>query len=192
MIMKRTLPAFCLFLALPFCAQAAMFGDDPRPTVSASGASFDTVFSPGEDADKVVVKSISSAQKSVRVAAQFFTSKPVAEALVAAKRSGKDVQIVLDKGNDHTGTSAAPFLLAMSQPPRMAVKYDHLYASYMIIDDSKIIVGKIAGIAAADEGQKNATALLIIAGAPDLAKRYLSNWQGLWDNSVEMKDDKKK
>src|SRR4051794_10649525 len=72
--------------------------------------SIQVAFSPNAGATEAVVAVIQSAQKTVHLAAYSFTSKPIAQALLAAKARGVDVEAVLDKSNATAGYTAATFL----------------------------------------------------------------------------------
>jgi len=175
-----------LLLALPVTAAASLFEDSATPCVNATGTTYEAAFSPGGEVSPLIVKTIATAQKSIRVAGHDFTSKPVSEALVQAARAGRDLKVVLDKKtNGHNGYSNATFLRTMSYPPHL-MKQGSVYLNYIVIDEKDIIVGNIAGLPDADEEKKNAVGVLIIHNAPELAKRYLANWQKLWDASEEI------
>lgn len=187
--MRPWIATFFMAMA-PVCAQAGFFGDEPPAPLCANGATFDAYFSPTDNVAQHVAAAIASAQKTIRVAAYQFTSKPVSEALMRAMRAGKDVKIVLDKKNNKSGYSAAQFLLLMGQPPHLMKSDDDMREAYIIIDDKDVITGNISGTDDADDERKSPVGVLIIHNAPELAKRYQSNWQMLWDASEEMKKEK--
>lgn len=54
-------------------------------------------FSPHGGAEQAIVKLIGTAKQEITVLAYSFTSQPIAEALVAAKKRGVHVQLILDK-----------------------------------------------------------------------------------------------
>ena len=54
----------------------------------------EVAFSPHGGAAELVVKTIGDARKSIRVAAYGFTSKPIAVALLDARKRGVDVKVV--------------------------------------------------------------------------------------------------
>ena len=56
--------------------------------------SVEVAFSPSGGATELVVKVIGAAKQSIRVAAYAFTSRPIAKALVEARKLGVDVEIV--------------------------------------------------------------------------------------------------
>ena len=63
----------------------------------------DVAFSPKQGSLDLVLKTINSAQKTICMATYSFTSKPVALALLDAKRRGVLINIVSDfeANNDH-------------------------------------------------------------------------------------------
>jgi hypothetical protein len=58
-----------------FCCQA-----------EAADTELDVAFSPEQGATKLVIKALSEAHRSIRVAAYSFTSRPIAQALGRAKK----------------------------------------------------------------------------------------------------------
>jgi phosphatidylserine/phosphatidylglycerophosphate/cardiolipin synthase-like enzyme len=67
----------------------------------------EVAFSPKQGVTELVIKAISDAHKSIRVAAYSFTSRPIAQALVDAHRHGIEVMAVLDKSNKTARYSSA-------------------------------------------------------------------------------------
>src|SRR5689334_1750631 len=60
----------------------------------------ESAFSPDGASEELVLKVINASEHSIRLAAYSFTSPPVVKALLAAKRRGVDVRVVVDdKGN---------------------------------------------------------------------------------------------
>jgi phosphatidylserine/phosphatidylglycerophosphate/cardiolipin synthase-like enzyme len=56
-------------------------------------------FSPDRGALELVIRTIDSAHSTIRVAAYTFTSKPIAGALMRARKRGVDVRVVVDRSN---------------------------------------------------------------------------------------------
>lgn len=183
----KSLVAVCLLLS-PFAADASLFGNEcPQPAVSGDGVSFETAFAPDEQLSDLVVKAINSSKKSIRVAAHRFVSKNVSIALFNAERSRKvDVQILLDKGSNQDGYSAAMFFINMSVPPHELIHYKAQYQDFIIIDDRDILVGNISSIGEIDEETKSSASVLLVHNASALVKRYTDSWQKLWQNSEVM------
>src|ERR1035441_7996680 len=78
--------------------------------ISSLACDIQVAFSPDRGATELVIRTIESAKKTVRVAAYSFTSKPIALALVADAKRGVDVKVVVDKSQATTRYSAATFL----------------------------------------------------------------------------------
>jgi len=143
----------------------------------------EVAFSPDAGATALEVKAISEAKQSLRVAAYSFTSKPIAEALVAAHKRGVDVQVVLDKSNNRDKYTAATFLANMGIPTRIDSQYSIMHSKYMVIDGDTVETGSFNYTKAAE--RHNAENVIVIRDNPDLAKVYSQNWKRLWDESGE-------
>lgn len=159
--------------------------------INASGSRFETAFTPEQAISPLIVKAVKAAQKSVLVAAHRFVSKEVSVALYETARQGRQVKILLDSRNNKDGYSEAGFLIAMSQHPHATKNVDNQYQDYIVIDDKDVIIGNIAAIAEEEDEKKNAASVLVIHNAPELAHHYVGNFQKLWLDSEEMKDDRK-
>ncbi|WP_410541883.1 phospholipase D-like domain-containing protein [Wolbachia endosymbiont (group A) of Pherbina coryleti] len=82
LIMFRYLLIFLTCLLLSGCVSC------PSTTVC---------FTPRENCTNLIIDSVDHAKKSVLVQAYQFTSKPIAESLVQAKKRGVDVMVILDE-----------------------------------------------------------------------------------------------
>ncbi|MCE9812192.1 phospholipase D-like domain-containing protein, partial [Raoultella ornithinolytica] len=86
------------------------------PAVDA--ATIETGFSPEGTALQLVLKTLDSAQQEIRLMGYSFTSPEVVRSLIAAKRRGVDVRVVLDqKANSGKASMAALNLLASAGIP---------------------------------------------------------------------------
>src|SRR5262249_45892629 len=75
------------------------------------------VFSPKGGCPEAVFREIPAAGHEVLVQAYSFSSKPIAEALVAAKTRGVQVTLLLDKSNESEQYSDLPMLLEQGLAP---------------------------------------------------------------------------
>lgn len=82
-------------LCLPLCVTPAVLA---APAVQAG-------FSPEGSAPPLVISTLDSARESIRLMGYAFTSPEVAGALVAARRRGVDVRVVLDDKGNRSKTS---------------------------------------------------------------------------------------
>ena len=82
--------------------------EPPKPAAAVETTA--VYFTPGDQTTTAVVNELNAAKKSVRMQAYSFTSAPIAQALVGAKRRGVDVIALLDKSNKTANYSSADFL----------------------------------------------------------------------------------
>jgi len=132
-------------------------------------------FSPNGGCTDAVVSAIDQARKNVLVQAYSFTSAPIAQALVNAKRRGVDVQVILDKSQRSERYSGATYLANEGIP--VSIDSDHRIAhnKVMIIDGQTVITGSFNFTKSAESG--NAENVLLILHAPELASKYAENWK---------------
>lgn len=115
------------------------------------------------------------AKKSVLVQAYQFTSKPIAESLVQAKKRGIDVMVILDESQVSSKYSVINELFHKKIPVYIDYKPAISHSKIMIIDEQKIITGSFNFSDAAQK--RNAENLLIITGDPPLVEQYIKNWK---------------
>ena len=96
----------------------------------------EVAFAPEAGAEALVVKIISSARQSVRLAGCSFTSPAVVRSLVTAKRRGIDVKVLLDdKGNRSQASLAAMNLVVNAAIPlRVVSAYAIHHDKYIVVD----------------------------------------------------------
>lgn len=159
----------------------------PAPAAIAlpAGTSIEAGFSPSGEALDVVLKTIGSAQREILVAAYSFTSRPIAQALVAAARRGIQVRVVADQGESTKGYSAVQFLANQRVPVRVNGRYNLLHDKYLLVDGRHLQTGSFNYTAAA--AQSNAENALVIWNVPQLVARYQVDWQRLWNEGVDLK-----
>lgn len=138
-------------------------------------------FAPG-DAESRVVAVIGEARQSIRVAAYSFTSKPITEALIRAKRRGVDVRAVLDKTRQAERNSAATRLLADGIAVRIHARHAIMHHKFLIVDNDAIETGSFNYTASA--ARKNAENVVIIREDAAAVKKYATEWQRLWDEAA--------
>lgn len=177
--MLRTNLAFILVaLLLAGC-------DNKSNTSSVAGKSeIEVYFSPKGGCTDAVVRELGKAQKTVYVQAYSFTSAPIAQALVDAKKRGVDVQVVLDKSQRSEKYSSADFVAHAGIETMIDEQHKIAHNKIMIIDGQTVITGSFNFTKAAEEG--NAENLLVIRN-PDLAVKYAANWRIHAGHSVTYK-----
>lgn len=151
-------------------------------TSAANEQSISVAFSPNTGATTALVKLISEAKHTVRVAAYSFTSKDVAKALIDANKRGIDVRVVLDKSNASGKYSSATFLANVGVPVRINYKYSIMHNKFIVVDSATVETGSFNFTKAAE--LHNAENLVVLRNYPNIAKQYLAQWQKLWDEAV--------
>ena len=160
---KRSLAVlFAFALCSPLVLQA-------RPSVTEE----EVFFSPKGGCTEAIVDNLNWAEKSVRVQAYSFTSKPIAEALIAAHKRGVKVEVLLDKSQLHGKGSKLDSLAEGGVPVMIDKKHAIAHNKVMIIDGITVITGSFNFTTAAED--KNAENLLVLHDKA-VAKKYHDNW----------------
>lgn len=137
-------------------------------------------FTPGDDAGALIVKTIEQARKQVLVQAYSFTHQAIADALVAARKRGLDVQLIADHKQDaKVATTLVGELVERGVPVYLDAQHAAAHNKVMVIDagtpEAAIITGSFNFTHAAQ--YRNAENLLILRGNPLLAEAYAANWR---------------
>ncbi len=140
-------------------------------------------FSPNGGTEGAYVDAIGDAKKSIRGEAYSFTSRPIAEALIAAKKRGVDVQLVVDPSGASKTARGAECVKA-GIPVFVDHKHAIMHAKVLILDGAKVATGSFNLSAAAENS--NAENALVIECAP-LAEIYLQNWESHHSHSDPLK-----
>ena len=173
--MKKTLIVASFIGTITFASGA---------TTINQGASFDVGFSPNQGSLPLVIKAINSAQKSIHVAAYSFTSKPIAEALLAAKKRGVDVEVIADEKSNSGKYSATTYLANNNVPIKLNGNYPIFHHKFMVIDGKSLETGSFNYSAAAN---KNAENVLVLWNVPQIAASYDQEWSQLWNEATLIK-----
>ncbi|KWF77601.1 endonuclease [Burkholderia diffusa] len=177
-------------IAAALLAAVFLSGACAAAPVDASVATrVDVGFSPDGSGEALVLRSINAARQSVRLAAYSFTAPPVVRALIAAKRRGVDVAVVVDFKNnlqqDSSGKAKAALNLLVNAgiPTRTVASYPIQHSKYAVIDGAHVQTGSYNYSAAA--ARYNSENVLVVWNRPDLARSYLENWQTLYSQGQD-------
>ena len=135
----------------------------------------EVAFSPDAGAEHLVIKIIDGAQRKLRVAAYSFTSKPIAQALLRAKKRGVDVQVVVDKSQKGERYTSATFLANSGIPVYVDSQHAIMHNKYIIADDTHTELGSFNYTDAA--AHKNGENALVVWNNASLASKYEADWQ---------------
>lgn len=137
-------------------------------------------FSPEGSAQQLVINTLSEARQSIALMGYSFTSPTVVNALIAAKRRGVDVRVVLDsKGNQGKSSLAAMNLLVNAGiEVRTVDAYKILHDKVAIIDGVTTQTGSFNYSQAA--ARSNSENVVVMRNMPEVAQVYLQHWKTRW------------
>ena len=131
-------------------------------------------FTPGGACTDDIVSVLDGAKKSVFVQAYSFTSEPIANALIAARKRNVHVEVLLDKSQKSAAYSRMSDIVDEGIPTYIDSQHAIAHNKVMIIDKETVITGSFNFTYAAEN--KNAENVIIIKST-DLAKSYLTNFR---------------
>jgi phosphatidylserine/phosphatidylglycerophosphate/cardiolipin synthase-like enzyme len=151
-----------LFLFRHLCRR---FGTMPSVTV---------YFSPKGGCTEAVLQELKIARREVLVLAYSFSSKPIAEALVAAKTRGVRVDIILDKSNEQETYSDLKLFQEQGLEPLIDAQHAIAHNKVIVIDQKTLITGSFNFTNQAEH--ENGENLLVIKGHRELVGHYRQNF----------------
>ncbi len=165
--------------SLLFMAAGNVSAEGPAPlVVSKPSVSSQThirvYFTPGDSAEAAIVDQLLGAKDSILVQAYSFTNPAIASALVGARERGVKVVMLLDKSHRTQKYSAADFTTHGGVETLIDDRHAIAHNKIMIIDGQVVITGSYNFTKAAEKS--NAENLVIIE-SPEVAAKYLQNWQ---------------
>ena len=153
-------------LAFSFCAPLS---SQAKPSTTEE----EVFFSPKGGCTQAIIDNLNWAEKYIRVQAYSFTSKPIAEALIAAHKRGVDVKVLLDKSQLHGKGSKLDLLANAGVPVFIDKKHAIAHNKVMIIDGVTVLTGSFNFSSAAED--KNAENLLVVRDKV-VARKFRNNW----------------
>jgi phosphatidylserine/phosphatidylglycerophosphate/cardiolipin synthase-like enzyme len=146
----------------------------------AARGEIELAFSPRDDAERVLIDVVRGARRTLLVQAYAFTSRPIADAMVAAHRRGVKVEVLADaKMNRRAKGNALPRLLAAGVPVALETQYAAAHNKVVIADAEgpgcAVLTGSYNFTWSAKN--RNAENLLVLRGHCELARAYRDNWR---------------
>ena len=135
----------------------------------------DVLFSPDGGCEDRIIEEIDGARKTIRVQMYFFTSKPIADALIEAHKRGVKVEVILDKSQEKMTYGRFRVLRRAGISVYFDGEHSTANNKIMLIDRRTVITGSYNFTKAAEE--KNAENILIIKGEAEVLDRYLDNFK---------------
>lgn len=149
-------------------------------TIFASN-SIDVAFSPNPGGQDLVVKAINSAKTSLCVAAYSFTSKPISEAILQAKKRGVRVKVVADEKANQSKYTATRFLANQGIDVRLNGNYAIMHNKFIVVDNQTVETGSFNYSQAAQK--KNAENVIVMWNNPEVAAKYAIECERLYNEA---------
>ncbi len=152
-------------------------------TVTASGqsgiTSYSVCFSPAGNCAAVISALIAEANSSIHIEIYTFTNTALADALVAAKDRGVDVEVFMDGSEADNDNIAVVSILNQGGVPLKIYSPPNgiVHDKVAIIDDKIVITGSYNwSYSANDDNDEN----LLVLNSTSLASQYEANFESLW------------
>jgi phosphatidylserine/phosphatidylglycerophosphate/cardiolipin synthase-like enzyme len=138
-------------------------------------ANISVYFSPNGGATEAIVSEIKHAKREIWIQAYKFTSKPIAKAVIDAKKHGVMIYVILDKSNETDQYSAATFLKNADIPVLIDYSPKIAHSKVIVIDRETIVTGSFNFTKAAEH--ENVENMLVIHNDLELAQKYIENFE---------------
>ncbi len=152
------------------------------PVLVFASSNIEVGFSPNQGSLELILKAINSSKKSICMATYSFTSKPIAQALLNAKKRGVDIKIVSDKNANSRKYTATVFLANQDVKVRLNDSYSIMHNKFIVIDNQTVETGSFNYSSAAKS--KNAENVIVIWNNPEIANRYTIECDRLFNEAV--------
>lgn len=156
----------CCFAGQGFAAPVEPFAPVPQ-----------ICFTPGGRCDVLIIEAIDNAQKTIRVAAYSFTSKPIAAALIRARERNIKVWIVLDRSQLTARGGQAFVMREKGIGVRFDLRHAIMHNKFMVIDNRLSITGSYNFTESAQK--RNAENVLVLHDRAT-AREYANEWGRHW------------
>lgn len=162
---------------LGYAMAAALF---ILPAISQAAPGVQVGFSPEGSARVLVLATIAGARHHIRMLAYAFQAPDIVQALVAAKKRGVEVQVVIDKRRNQGKASRAAMEaatrggVALRTNDRFHIHHDKT----IIVDDSTVETGSFNFAPSAET--LNSENVIVMRDMPDVTRQYLAHWQSRW------------
>ena len=176
-------------LSYPLFIENVLLSPPPEVSIAAVPESLDVCFTPGQSCLPKVIKYIDNAKTSILLLGYSFTSKPITQALIQAKKRGVNVRIVLDHSQHYQKYSKEVIQVLLNK--QMDVRFDHTvkiaHNKVLVIDNLQTVTGSYNWTHSAEF--KNAENLVFIK-SQEVAKKYAMYFEGRWKVSKSVSSQK--
>jgi len=151
-----------------------------RPAAAQDKARVEVAFTPGDDIAGLIVDRIERARSTVQVQAYLFTDRRIANALLAARKRGVEVEVIGDAAQQQAG--GLPHLRALDRAGVRVFLNGTLAASHnkiVIVDggrpEATVVTGSYNFTQAAQA--KNAENVVVLSGNRRVTDRFVENFE---------------
>jgi phosphatidylserine/phosphatidylglycerophosphate/cardiolipin synthase-like enzyme len=178
--------AIACLLALFAWLPAAAFDPGNVGPLPAAGT-VEVAFSPWDDTEELLLRTLKSARSEIYVQAYVFTSRKLAWALIEARRRGIAVEVLADREMSlKSRGSRMEQLVAEGIPVRLEFRYSAAHNKVILIDpllpQNAVITGSYNFTYAARA--RNAENMLVLRDNSALARAYYNNYLRHRDGAV--------
>ena len=131
-------------------------------------------FSPKGGCTEAIVELIDKASVSVYVQAFGFTSPPIRDALIRARKRGVEVLALVDKSNRENPRSIMPALREAGVEVLVDDQHTIAHNKLMLVDGRTVLTGSFNFTVSAE---KDYAENILILHSPELAAIYLENFR---------------
>jgi phosphatidylserine/phosphatidylglycerophosphate/cardiolipin synthase-like enzyme len=169
------------FVLIQGCAGSSHTNLVSLPAKSITCPVIHACFTPGQDCTHQITDEIGKAEHSILVQAYGFSSKDIADELIAAKNRGVKVKVILDKSQRKQKYSLLHYIVESGIPVWIDTKPAIAHNKVMIIDGKEVVTGSFNFTDAAQK--RNAENVVFISDSK-LAKEYIHNWENREKQSI--------
>jgi phosphatidylserine/phosphatidylglycerophosphate/cardiolipin synthase-like enzyme len=170
-LVAAVIGVFPAFIAAPAAARSEAHKDK---------AHVEAAFTPGDDIAGLIVDRIGRAKSTVQVQAYLFTDRRIANALLAARKRGVEVEVIGDAAQQKAG--GLPHLKALDRAGVRVFLNGTLAASHnkiVIVDgglpQATVVTGSYNFTQAAQA--RNAENVVVISGNRGVTDRFVENFE---------------
>ena len=161
-------------------AQVSSFPLDVEAVTAPSNRVIGPWFSPRGGCQEEIVRAISEASNSIAVLAYEFTSEPIIQALVDAKKRGVKVRIVMDEKAATGPGDRREILKTAKIPVRLDGEHKIQHNKVIVIDENVVLTGSYNFSKSAE--YSNAENLVRLEGK-SIAEAYLEDFEAHWKHA---------
>ncbi len=179
---------FALFVGFFICSSGPL-----------AAAPTEVYFSPQGGAEAALEELLDSARQDIRAALYFFTSRPLAAAILRAHKRGVQIQVIID-GNDESDYSKGYYLRQRGIDVRYArglpkkyqkskktkkskyrvKKFGLMHHKFLVVDGKAVATGSYNWTASAEKWNREN---LLIIKSSSLARKYSVEFKDLWEST---------